>query len=128
MSLYWSTRLTHSHGGSDNCFCTCRPSVLPSVRRVPTFQNKTNFKRKQCSLLARLWAWPSGSLMTPVLYIWLHNIVAKKRITPFWTIRPLTFIKMSLDDGVRMSTHNYGLNILLVQVCLVGHYEKICKF
>ena len=26
-------------------------------------------KRKQCSLLARLWVWPSGSLMTPVLFI-----------------------------------------------------------
>ena len=25
------------------------------------------FKRTQCSLLARLWVWPSGSLMTPVL-------------------------------------------------------------
>ena len=34
---------------------------------MPTFQNKTNFQGKQCSLLARLWAWPSGSLMTPVL-------------------------------------------------------------
>ena len=34
--------------------------------------NKT--KRKQCSLLARLWIWPSGSLMTPVLYsIFLMN-------------------------------------------------------
>ena len=30
---------------SDHCFRTCRLSV-------PTFQNKTNFKRKQCSLLA----------------------------------------------------------------------------
>ena len=35
--------------------------VRPSV---PTFQNKTNVTRKQCSLLARLWVWPSGSLMT----------------------------------------------------------------
>ena len=31
-------------------------------------QNKTNFKRKQCSILARLLVWPSGSLMTPVFY------------------------------------------------------------
>ena len=38
--------------------------VRPSV---PTFQNKTNVKRKQCLPLARLWVWPSGSLMTPVL-------------------------------------------------------------
>ena len=28
----------------DHCFCKCRPSF-------PTFQNKTNFNRKQCSLL-----------------------------------------------------------------------------
>ena len=54
--VFWSTRPTHIvTAGSDNCFCTCRPSV-------PTFQNKTNIKRKQCSLLARLWVWPSGSL------------------------------------------------------------------
>ena len=52
--------------GSDHCFCTCRPYVRTSV---PTFQNKTNFKRKQCSLLAILWVWPSGSLMTPVLFV-----------------------------------------------------------
>ena len=54
--------------GSDNCFCTCRPFLRPSVRSSPLFQSKTNFKRKQCSLVARLWVWPSGSLMTPVLY------------------------------------------------------------
>ena len=34
----------------------------------PIFQNKTNFKQKQCSLLARLWVWPTGSLMTPDLF------------------------------------------------------------
>ena len=38
--------------GSNHCFCTCRPFVRPSVRpSVPTFQNKTNFKQKQCLLL-----------------------------------------------------------------------------
>ena len=44
-------------------------SVLPSV---PTFQklsNKANFKRRQCSLLARLWVWPSGSLMTQFFFL-----------------------------------------------------------
>ena len=29
--------------GRDHCFCTYRPSVRPSV---PTFENKTNLKRK----------------------------------------------------------------------------------
>ena len=39
--------------------------VCPS----PLFKIKqNNFKRKQCSLLARLRVWPSGSLMTPVLF------------------------------------------------------------
>ena len=42
-----------------------RPYIRPSV---PTFQNKTNFKRKQRSPLARLWVWRGGSLMTPVLF------------------------------------------------------------
>ena len=42
--------------------------VRPSVR--PHFSNlaKQN-NRKQCSLLARQWVWPSGSLMTPVLFL-----------------------------------------------------------
>ena len=43
--------------GSDHCFRTCRPCVRPHFS-----QNETN-------LLARLWVWPSGSLMTPVLYV-----------------------------------------------------------
>ena len=47
-----------------------RPSPLFKI-----YQNKTNFKRKQCSLLARLWVWPSGSLMTPVLsIIYVHAV------------------------------------------------------
>ena len=46
--------------GSDHCFCTCSPFV-------PTFQNKINFKRKRCLLLARLCVWPRRSLMTQVL-------------------------------------------------------------
>ena len=41
--------------------------VVHSYVSVPTFQNKTNFKQNQCSLLAKLWVWPSGSLMTSVL-------------------------------------------------------------
>ena len=52
--------------GSDHYFCTCRPFVRPS----PLFKTKlfkTIFQQKQCSLLARLWVWPSGSLMTHVL-------------------------------------------------------------
>ena len=56
--------------GSDHCLSTCCPSVRPSVRPsyVLHFSNlaKQN-NRKQWSLLAKLWVWPSGSLMTPVL-------------------------------------------------------------
>ena len=44
---------------SDHYFCTCRQSI---------FQNPTKIKNKfQYLLLARLWIWPSGSLMTPIL-------------------------------------------------------------
>ena len=42
-----------------------RTSVRPSVRPSPLFTKKDKFKRKQCSLL---WVWPSGSLVTPVLF------------------------------------------------------------
>ena len=43
--------------------------VYPSVR--PHFSNleKQN-NRQQCSLLAWLWVWSSGSLMTPVLWMY----------------------------------------------------------
>ena len=46
---------------------------------VPTFQNETNFKRKQWSLLARLWVWPSGSLKTPSLafFVFKHHEVMR---------------------------------------------------
>ena len=44
-----------------------RPVVIVFAH-VRSFQNKTNFKRKQCLQLAiGLWVWLSGSLMTPVL-------------------------------------------------------------
>ena len=44
---------------------------------VPNFQNKTNFKRKQCSLLAILWVWSSGSLRTPVLFLVLLAVFSR---------------------------------------------------
>ena len=65
-------------------FSTCRPSV-------PTFQNKTDFKRKQCSLLARLWVWPSGSLMTHVLYP-LVSIVASQKGTQYYQLQIILFL------------------------------------
>ena len=49
--------------GSDHCFCTCRSSV----RRVLLF--KKIFQVKTVLVPAVLWVWPSGSLMTPVLFI-----------------------------------------------------------
>ena len=45
--------------------------VFAHVVHVCTSKNKTNFQRKQCTLLARLWVWPCGSLTTPVLYFYL---------------------------------------------------------
>ena len=87
---FWSTRLTHSHGHA------VRPSVhthfskssktkngltLWSVCFVRTYgrthspEIMNHFSSlclgvdQQCSLLARLRVWPSGSLMTPVSFL-----------------------------------------------------------
>ena len=38
------------------------------VRTSPLSNLAKQNNRKQCSLLAWLWVWPSGSLMTPVLF------------------------------------------------------------
>ena len=37
------------------------------VRPSPLFKTKQISSEKQCPLLAVMWVWPSGSLMTPVL-------------------------------------------------------------
>ena len=75
-----------------------RQYVHPSV---PTFQNQTNFKRKQCLLMARLWVWPSGSLMTSVLFFlsflsqknyWLRHTQLLLEIRFYvlkWSTRPI---------------------------------------
>ena len=57
--------------GSDNCFHTCCPYVRPHF-------SKLTREISNCSLLARLWVWPSGSLMTPVLFYFkpVGNIVS----------------------------------------------------
>ena len=51
--------------GRDHCFHTC-PSVRPHFSNVEKRNN-----RKQCSLLAWLWVWSSGSSMTPVWFFLL---------------------------------------------------------
>ena len=50
--------------GRDHCFRKCCPYVRPHFSNLEKQNN-----RKQCSLLAWLWVWPSGSLMTPVLFL-----------------------------------------------------------
>ena len=58
-----------------HCFRTCCPSVRPS----PLFKSRKQNNRKQCSLLARLWVWPSGSLMIDtclVSYYILYGILS----------------------------------------------------
>ena len=57
--------------------------VRPSVR--PHFSNlaKQN-NRKQCLLLAWLWVWPSGSLMTPVLSFIVLPLVLTSVISTRW--------------------------------------------
>ena len=52
--------------GSDHYIHTCCPSVRPS-----TFQNRA--KQKSNVQLARRWVWPSESLKTPVLFVFITN-------------------------------------------------------
>ena len=51
--------------GSDHCFYTCRPFVRTSplfkIKRISSENNVPYWQ--DC-----VWVWPSGSLMTPVLY------------------------------------------------------------
>ena len=58
--------------GSDHYFCMCfRPSPLFKLCKRKQTSRKSNF---------RYWFWPSGSLMTPVLF---HIISAKTVVSPF---------------------------------------------
>ena len=59
--------------GRDNCFRVCSPSVRLHFSK----SSQTKNKPKHCSLLARLWVWPSGSLMTLVLYFTVLDAWAK---------------------------------------------------
>ena len=58
---------------SDHCVRTCRPTVRQSVT---TFQKSNKTKQisseNKCSLLARLWVWPSGSFIYTVSVILFH--------------------------------------------------------
>ena len=81
-----STRSTHNHGrsGSDHYFYTCRPySVRPHLSK--SRKTKTILK---LSLLAGLWVWPRGSLMTPDLFDLFfnsrHNVTEKFHINFFF--------------------------------------------
>ena len=57
-----------------------RPSVRPHISNLEKHNN-----RKQFSLLAWLWVWPSGSLMTPVLclsnmrHMWSTRLNERKK-------------------------------------------------
>ena len=75
----------------DHCFHTCCLSDRPSVRSHFSNLEKTNTKnnRKQCMLLVWLWVWPSGSLMTPVLFF---IIFASVRTIFFYLNLPGIFI------------------------------------
>ena len=79
------------------------PVVCPSVR--PHFSNleKQNF-RKQCSLMAWLWIWPSGSLMTPGLCI---NTFSHIKLRSY-TVYDMLFVRILIKLPV---STNFGLNI-----------------
>ena len=68
----WSTRPTHSRLWS---LFSHNHVVRPHFSKT----GKANFKWKQRSLLARLWVWPSGSLMTTVSFIMLLLELGRRR-------------------------------------------------
>ena len=71
--------------GSDHCFRTCCPSVLPHFSNLAKQNN-----RKQWSLLARLWVWPSESLMTPVLCDFIIILATNRLVNLLiWQLYPV---------------------------------------
>ena len=62
-------------------------SVRTSVLTFKIAQNKTIFKWKQRSLLARLWVWPRRSFMTPIMY----RTIFKQRYFPTCFLLLLTW-------------------------------------
>ena len=79
IACFWSTRPTQSQAGRDHCFRACCLYVRPS----PLYKSRKQNNRKQCSLLAWLWVLPSGSLMTPLLFLLLFW----RRVQSFIIIR-----------------------------------------
>ena len=73
IKILWSTfagcRKKYSHTAFDpRGRPQSRSVVIIVFAHVRPYFSKQN-KWKQCSLLARLWVWPRGSLMTPVLQV-----------------------------------------------------------
>ena len=88
-------------------------AVRPSIR--PHFSNLAKqCNRKQWSLLARLWVWPSGSLMTPGLSC-LFQVIGFSSIGSYY-----------LSIGQR---GNQGNNILIQTLCsyITGIYYVLIE-
>ena len=76
----------------------------------PTFENKANFKRKQCLLLAILWVWPSGSFFFPSHFLSLispgfcschvdfaTSVLRNEQSSCYWSVL-FIFKKSSLNE------------------------------
>ena len=82
---YWSTRPTRVPAGNDHYFQTGCPSVRPIQ----------NFKIKRQSLPAGTVGWPSGSLMTPILFCFHFRILKNhlSRSSKSAQIKNMTWIR-----------------------------------
>ena len=79
--FYWSTGQPKVTVGRDHCFRTCCPFIRTYVRTsVPTFQNLTKQSENNVRYWRDYWVWPSGSLMTPVLYHFLLHKTFRDQI------------------------------------------------
>ena len=74
------------------------PSVSPHFSNL----TKQNNRKQCCSLLAGLWVWPSGSLMTPVLYF-TFSTTGGRNGRARWHRSPFTVFERSIHGNQHLS-------------------------
>ena len=75
---------------SQSCFLTCRPSVRPQIVKQKQV--------RQCSLLTRLWVWPSGSFMANMsCFFYILNNGRKAVAIGEWSKNLVAILKCNFD-------------------------------
>ena len=100
--------------GSDQCFRRCCPSVRTHFSNLEKQNN-----RKQCLLLARLWVWPSGSLMTAV---WL-NLFSLEKISDKKLLLGLLWM-LRIEQSSKFLLSNFAKSFWGIQLFHVTLFDK----